>query len=61
MPLLAVCPALLVDCGTLSLNPLFHYPPRLGYWNCSGHDFFGPSVIVGFDAFSLDYGGVVVD
>lgn len=59
--LLLLSPALLVDRLPLPLNPLFHYPAPLGYWNRPSHDFFVAGVTDGFGAFSADYGGASAD
>jgi hypothetical protein len=40
------------------LNPLFHYPSPLGYWDVTCHDFVVVRVTAGFGAFSrCCYGG----
>jgi len=50
------CEALLVDRLGLPLNPLFHYPRPVGYWNRPRNDLFKARVS-GFGAFSVEYGG----
>jgi len=50
------CEALLVDGVGLPLNPLFHYPRPVGYWNRPCNDFFEARVS-GSGAFSAEYGG----
>src|SRR5712664_2810807 len=48
VPLLVSC---FVGC-LFHLNPLFHYPCPLGYWDVTCHVFFGARVTAGFGAFS---------
>ena len=50
------CETLMVDGVGLPLNPLFHYPGTVGYWNRPRNDLF-EARISGFGAFSVEYGG----
>src|SRR5947199_7088773 len=47
---------LLVDGVGLPLNPLFHYPGTVGYWNRPRNNLFEARVS-GSGAFSVEYGG----
>jgi len=49
VPFLVSC---LVGAWLFHLNPLFHYPCPLGYWDVTSHDFFDVRAIAGFGAFS---------
>ena len=49
VPFLVSC---LVGGWLFHLNPLFHYPCLLGYWDVTCNDFFDARVTAGFGAFS---------